>query len=113
MALQWFRATVPLSWRSWVQLREQSLSIMCSSSGLQNHLLLAGTRTPGFIVALSHPQEFEPFVQRDPIRYRPTAATSDCILLNPDDRHFRVPRAQELEQAMGRHIWYAEGASNR
>lgn len=49
----------------------------------------------------------------DPIGYRASAAASDCTRLDPDDRHFRVRRAREREQAMGRYIWYAEGASNR
>jgi hypothetical protein len=49
----------------------------------------------------------------DPIDYRVTALASDCTPLNPDNRHFPVPRAREREQAMGRYIWYAEGASNR
>jgi hypothetical protein len=47
------------------------------------------------------------------IDYRVTALKSDCTLLDPDDRHFPVPRAQEREHAMGRYIWYAEGLWNR
>jgi hypothetical protein len=53
------------------------------------------------------------FYKGKPIRYRVTAAASDCRLLKPDDRHFRVPRAGDRKQAMGRYIWYAEGKSNQ
>jgi len=48
----------------------------------------------------------------DPINYRVTAKASDCKVLNPDDRHFPVPRAGERKHAMGRYIWYADGPSN-
>jgi Domain of unknown function (DUF3883) len=47
------------------------------------------------------------------IGYRMTAVQSFCTILDPDARHFPVPRAREREHAMGRYIWYAEGASNR
>jgi hypothetical protein len=47
------------------------------------------------------------------IGYRMTAVESDCTIIDRDDRHFPVPRAREREHAMGRYIWYAEGASNR
>lgn len=49
----------------------------------------------------------------NPIGYRASAARPDCTLLGPDERHFRVPRARERAQAMGRYVWYAEGPANR
>jgi hypothetical protein len=48
-----------------------------------------------------------------PIDYRVTASASDCTRLDPDNRHFPVPRAQERAHAMGRYTWYADGVSNR
>jgi hypothetical protein len=40
-----------------------------------------------------------------PIRYLATAKASNCRLLNPDERHFWVPRARERKKAMGRYVW--------
>jgi Domain of unknown function (DUF3883) len=48
-----------------------------------------------------------------PIKFRATAKASGCKVLNPDNRHFPVPRARERTHAMGRYIWYAEGQANK
>lgn len=46
------------------------------------------------------------------IGYNVTAREHDCTLLDPDARHFPIPRAKSREHAMGRNLWYAEGPTN-
>jgi hypothetical protein len=47
-----------------------------------------------------------------PIKYNATAKAIDCTRIDRDDRHFRVPRAYERKNGMGRYLWHADGPNN-